>query len=63
MRTGAGTTCAITVHVFDILNVLQASGLSSFPEPLSRIAGVNTQRTFQNVCSYYDVRLVVRYSW
>jgi hypothetical protein len=63
MRTGSGSTCAITVHVFDIINVLQASGLSLFAEPLSRIPGVNTQRTFQNVCSYYDVRFVVRYDW
>ena len=63
MRTGCASTCAMTVRVFDILNVVQASGLSSFPEPLCRIPGVNTQRTFQNVCSYYDVRVVVRYGW
>lgn len=53
----------MTVRVFDILNVVQAPGLSSFPEALCRIPGVNTHRTFQNVCSYYAVRVVARYEW
>lgn len=63
MRTGSGSPCTMTVRVFDILNVVQAPGLSSFPEALCRIPGVNTHRTFQNVCSYYAVRVVARYEW
>jgi len=63
MRTGSGASSPLKVQVFDILNVIQAPGLSSFPEPLCRIPGANTQHTFQNVCSYYTVRIAVRYSW
>ena len=63
MRTGSGSSSAIRVQVFDILNVIQASGDSSFPESLCRMPGVNTQSTFQNVCSYYDVRVVARFTW
>jgi hypothetical protein len=63
MRTGSGSTCTIKVQVFDILNVIQASGQSNFPEPMCRIAGANTHHTSQDVCSYYDVRIVARYQW
>jgi hypothetical protein len=63
MRTGSGSSSAIKVQVFDILNVIQAAGASSFPEPSCRLPGVNTQKTFQNVCSYYDVRIAVRFKW
>ena len=63
MRTGAGSTCALKVHVFQILDVIQAAGPSSLAAPSLRIPGVNTHQTFQNVCSYYDVKLVVRYEW
>lgn len=63
MRAWSGSTCPIKVQFFDILNVVQASRRSAFPEPLCRMSGVNTQRTFQNVCSYYDVRIVVRFKW
>lgn len=63
MRTGSGALSPLRVQVFDILNVIQASGASSFPEPLCRMPGVNTRHTFQNVCSYYDVRIAVRYAW
>ena len=63
MRTGSASPCVIKVHVFDILSVVQASGQSTFPEPLCTIPGAKPHRTFQNVCSYYEVRLVVHYDW
>ena len=63
MRTGSGSSSAVKVQVFDILNVIQASGKLSFPNPSCRIPGVNTQQTYQNVCSYYDVRIAVRFEW
>jgi hypothetical protein len=50
------------VQVFDILSVLQSSGDSAFPQPLFRLDGMRAP-TFQNVCSYYQVRLAVRYKW
>lgn len=63
MRPWSGNFCAMKVQVFDILNVIQAPGQSAYPEPLCRLAGANTQQTFHNVCSYYDIRIVVRYRW
>ena len=63
MRAWSGNSPAISVQVFDILNVIQAAGRTSYPEPLCRLAGTNQQLTFQNVCSYYTVRIIVRYKW
>lgn len=63
MRTWSGESAAIDVQVFDILNVLHASGRMAYREPSCRLAGTNPHLTFQNVCSYYNVRIAVRYKW
>ena len=63
MRPWSANSGAMSVQVFDILNVIEAPGESGYPEPLCRLAGANKHQTFQNVCSYYDIRIVVRYRW
>ena len=63
MRAWSGHVSAIHVQVFDILNVIQASGRTSYPEPVCRFDRGSTQTTSQNVCSYYDVKIVARYKW
>jgi hypothetical protein len=62
MQSWPGHSTAVAVQVFDILSVLQSSGDSAFPQPLFRLDGMRAP-TFQNVCSYYQVRLAVRYKW
>ncbi|HEY6828903.1 MAG TPA: hypothetical protein VI259_18715 [Gemmatimonadaceae bacterium] len=63
MRAWSGNVSPIRVQVFDILNVIQASGRTNYPEPLCRFNRGSAQKTFQNVCSYYDVKIVARYKW
>jgi hypothetical protein len=63
LHTWPGHSTAVAVQVFDILSVLQASGDSPFPQPLFRLDGMRAQHTFQNVCSYYQVRIAVRHKW
>lgn len=63
MGTWPGHSTTVAVQVFDILNVLQYSGDSTFPQPLFRLDERSAQRTFQNVCSYYQVRIAVRHPW
>ena len=63
MRAWPGNSSAVNVQVFDILNVIQGTGRTTYPEPLCRLPGANQQLTFQNVCSYYDVRIVAHYRW
>ena len=63
VRAWPGHSASVAVQVFDILNVLQSRGDSTFPEPLFRLNGMEHQHTFQNVCSYYQVRVAVRYHW
>jgi hypothetical protein len=63
MRTGTGHSSVITVQVFDIFSVIQASERFSPPEPLCKLAGARAHRTSQNVCSYYDLRMFVRHRW
>ena len=60
---GTGHSSAVAVQVFDILNVLQSCGDSTFPRPLLRLNGLKQQHTFQNVCSYYQVHIAARYKW
>ena len=63
MRAWSGHVSTIHVQVFDILNVIQASGRTNYPEPLCRFDRASTLTTSQNVCSYYDVKIVARYEW
>jgi hypothetical protein len=63
MRTGSGNPTPISVQVFDLLNVIGTSRPTTYPEPLCRVSGASTHLTFQNVCSYYDVRMAVCYRW
>jgi len=63
MRPWSGNSSPITVQVFDIFSVIQAQGRSWSGEPVCRLAKANAAKTSQDVCSYYDVRLVVRFNW
>jgi len=63
MRAWSGNCSAVNVQVFDLLSVIQESGRTTFPGPLCRVAGANRHQTFQNVCSYYDVKITVRFRW
>ncbi len=63
MRVSSGNCSSVSVEVFDILNVFQASGQNRLSEPLCRLTGESRQRTFQNVCTYYDVRIAVHFKW
>jgi len=47
----------VSVQVFDLI------GRAIYREVFSPIPNATRQQTFQNVCSYYDVRMVVRRRW
>src|SRR4029079_8130205 len=47
----------VSVQVFDLM------GRATYREVFSPIPNATRQQTFQNVCSYYDVRMVVRRRW
>jgi hypothetical protein len=53
----SSSSATISVQVFDLI------GRAAYREPFSPIQSVAKHQTFQNVCSYYDVRFVVHYTW
>ena len=58
VRAWTGNPFGIAVQVFDILNAIQVRD-GSIPGG----GRVKVHRTFQDVCSYYDIRMVVHSEW
>jgi len=56
-RMWAVSPAMVSVQVFDLI------GRAIYREVFSPIPNATRQQTFQNVCSYYDVRMVVRRRW
>jgi hypothetical protein len=58
MRAWTANPFGIAVQVFDILNATQVRDGC-----ISGGAHAKVHRTFQDVCSYYDLRMVVHSEW
>jgi hypothetical protein len=61
MRSWTGQSCNVDVQVFDVLHLLGASDSAGEPQPPFAPGGPPRPRTFQNVGSYYHIRLTVQY--